>query len=128
MEKAVVLGASGAIGGALVRALVERGAQVWAGSRSGAVPEGCVGGFAFELGDEASLAAGAAQVGGDCDLVVVATGMLQDSALGVAPEKSFKAMDPVVMAQVLAANTIGPAMAAKHFLPLLPRGRRGVLA
>ncbi|MEZ5744869.1 MAG: SDR family oxidoreductase [Sphingomonadaceae bacterium] len=32
------------------------------------------------------------------------------------------------MADVFAVNTIGPALIAKHFLPLLPRDRRAIFA
>jgi NAD(P)-dependent dehydrogenase (short-subunit alcohol dehydrogenase family) len=54
--------------------------------------------------------------------------MLHDRARSIMPEKSFRAIDGAAMTQVLAVNTIGPALIAKHFLPLLPRARRAVFA
>ncbi len=44
------------------------------------------------------------------------------------PEKSWRALDPVTMSDVFTVNAIGPALIAKHFLPLLRRDRRVVFA
>ena len=106
----------------MVAALRARGWEVFAGSRGG------VGGFAFDLEDEASIAAAAGGIGGELDLVVVASGVLRDEGRGIAPEKTWRAIDGAAMARVFAVNAIGPALVAKHFLPMLPRGRRGVFA
>lgn len=125
---AAVFGASGGIGRALSAALVERGLAVWAGSRSG---EELVEGtkpFRFDLGEEESIADAADAMRDDPpDLVIVATGVLTLSD-GTGPERSFKAIDGAAMAQMFAANTIGPALIAKHILPLLPRDRRCLFA
>jgi len=128
MKQACVFGASGGIGEALVRQLVASGAysRVWAGSRSGTEIAGAES-FRFDLADEASIAQACADFG-QLDLVIVATGLLQDEAAGIRPEKSFRALDAAAMAQVYAVNTIGPALIAKHSLPLLPKDRRGVFA
>jgi NAD(P)-dependent dehydrogenase (short-subunit alcohol dehydrogenase family) len=86
--------------------------------------------FAFDLADEQTIAAAAAtiaQAGTPLDLVFVATGILHDGS-GAGPEKSFRGIDPSHMAAVLHANLIGPALIAKHMLPLLPRGQRSVFA
>ena len=127
---AAVFGASGGIGAALVKALAERGVgTIYAGSRSGDVPGGpSVRPFRFDLTDEASIAA-AAQAMCDTppDLVIVASGALTLPD-GTGPEKSLKQIDGAAMARVFALNTIGPALVAKHMLPLLPRGRRSVFA
>jgi len=129
---AVVFGAGGGIGAALVSALAASGryARIHAGSRSGTEPtdNATIHRFAFDLTDEASIAAAARAIGEPVDLVVVASGVLHDAAHGVAPEKSFRAIDGEAMARVLAVNTIGPALIAKHMLPLLPRQRRAVFA
>jgi NAD(P)-dependent dehydrogenase (short-subunit alcohol dehydrogenase family) len=128
MKQACVFGASGGIGAALARQLVTSGTydQIWAGSRSGNAPTGTKG-FHFDLMDEASIA-DACGIMGALDLVIVATGLLQDEAAAIRPEKSFRALDAAAMAQVYAVNTIGPALIAKHSLPLLPKDRRGVFA
>ena len=111
--RAVVLGASGAIGSALVAALETdvRCAQVLAYSRS-SVP-----GFALE--DEARICACAAHAAshGPVHLVLVATGALHIDGHG--PEKRLGALDPKRLARSFAVNAIGPALLLKHFVPLL---------
>lgn len=126
LTSAVVIGASGGIGAALVSALAgsEAYAPVFALSRAGAYcPQG-VRSQPIDLSDEATIAAAAAKVGeaGPVGMVIVATGILHQAS--VSPEKTLQALDPAAMASVFAVNTIGPALVAKHFVPLLaPRGR-----
>ncbi|WP_404336974.1 SDR family NAD(P)-dependent oxidoreductase [Sphingomonas sp. MMS12-HWE2-04] len=121
---AVIIGASGGIGGALEAALIEEGviAKVhgFARSRSGAQH--------LDLLDEASIAAAAELVGrGPAPaLIVVASGLLHAS--GRKPEKAIGDLDPSWLAQVYAVNAIGPALVAKHFLPLMPKAGRTVFA
>jgi len=127
--RAAVFGASGGIGAALALALAERDVAVLVGSRSGAVPvHENITGFVFDLADEPSIAAAAAMMADDPpDLVLVTTGMLTN-ARGQGPERSYKALDPAGMAESFAVNAIGPALIAKHMLPLLARDRRAVFA
>jgi NAD(P)-dependent dehydrogenase (short-subunit alcohol dehydrogenase family) len=102
---------------------------VWLGARS-AVPEPAashVRTFRFDSDDEPSLAAAAQTIGGELDLVFVATGLLHRDGLPQ-PEKSYRSLDPAAMAELYRAIAIGPAMIAKHFLPLLPRSRRVIFA
>lgn len=121
---AVVIGASGGIGGAFETALIDEGlfhtVHGFARARSGAQH--------IDLLDEATIAAAAAHVtaGPAPRLVIVATGLLH--AESRAPEKALRELDPAWLAQVYAVNAIGPALVAKHFLPLMPRGVRTVFA
>lgn len=121
---AVVIGASGGIGAALEAALVDEGAfdvvHGFARSRSGAQH--------LDLLDEASIAAAAAQVacGPAPTLVIVATGLLHDGAHG--PEKAMRELDPAWLARAFAVNAIGPALVARHFLPIMPKTGRTVFA
>jgi NAD(P)-dependent dehydrogenase (short-subunit alcohol dehydrogenase family) len=121
---AIVIGASGGIGAALEEALVDEGAfdivHGFARSRGGA--------HHLDLEDEASIAAAAAFVakGPAPTLVIVATGLLHDGARG--PEKSMRDLDPAWLMRNFAVNTIGPALVAKHFLPLGAKGNRAVFA
>lgn len=130
-RRAVVWGASGGIGHALVDALVSSGeyALIHAGSRVAISPQAAiVKPFAFDLLDEASIAAGAQTVitEGPADLVIVATGVLHNDRHQ--PEKQFAALTAETMTAVFQVNTIGPALIAKHMAQGLPRDRRSVFA
>lgn len=129
--RACVFGASGGIGDALVAQLAARDdvAEVFALSRRPSGGGGKVVPLAFDLTDEASIASAAARMGegGGIDLAVVATGVLTTPS-GKGPEKGWSQVDGATMAEVFALNTIGPALIAKHALPLLPRGQRSVFA
>jgi NAD(P)-dependent dehydrogenase (short-subunit alcohol dehydrogenase family) len=128
--RAVVFGAGGGIGRAFVEHLSAdpRCGMVYAGARSGIVTSGKMVPFQFDLRDEPSIA-GAAKVigdGGPLDLVLVATGILHGD--GLKPEKTFRALGTDAMATAFAVNTIGPALIAKHVLPLLARDRKAIFA
>jgi NAD(P)-dependent dehydrogenase (short-subunit alcohol dehydrogenase family) len=120
VRRAVVIGASGGIGGALAAALAARGIEVHGLARRGAVPPGCIAGR-IDLTDPASIEAAAASVGGEAELVIVASGLLHGRH--ARPEKSLRDMDAAGMAEYFAVNAAGPALAARHFVPLLPRNR-----
>lgn len=121
---AVIIGASGGIGAAFEAALIEEGAfdvvHGLARSRSGLQH--------LDLEDEASIAAAAAHVarGPKPSLVIVATGLLHSGDRG--PEKALREIDPTWLAKVHAVNAIGPALVAKHFLPIMPNSGRTVFA
>jgi len=123
-SSAVIIGASGGIGGAFEAALIEEGAfdvvHGFARSRSGAQ--------FIDLLDETSIAAAAAHVakGPAPTLVIVATGLLHTDEAG--PEKALRDLDPAWLAQIYAVNAIGPALVAKHFLPIMPKTGRIVFA
>ncbi len=131
MMRCAVFGASGGVGAALARALAARDdvAEVHVGSRgAGGVPQGDkFRPFAFDLTDEDSIAAACARIGAPLDMVLIATGRLT-RADGSGPEKAFRAVTAQGLAELFAINTIGPALIAKHVLPLLPRERRAVFA
>ena len=120
MKSAVVVGASGGIGAALVTALAEEGVAVRGFARS------FEGADRIDLLDEDSIAAAAASLSAPPDLVFVATGLLHDGDRG--PEKSMAALDPAWLARQYAVNAIGPALVAKHFLPRMPKTGRCVFA
>lgn len=117
---AVVIGASGGIGRALVERLKDDAqfTDVVGLSRSQ---------NGFDLTDEASIEAAARSLAGSTvRLVIVATGLLSDQV--TTPEKSMRDLDAATLAHLFAINAIGPALIAKHFLPLLPREGRSVFA
>lgn len=119
---AVVFGAGGGIGGALLERLQDRSPfeRVIGFSRT-STPS-------IDLLDEASLqraAAFAAPIG-DIRLVIDATGFLHDRSQS--PEKSWRDLEAEPLARAFALNAIGPALIMKHFLPLLPRTGKSVFA
>lgn len=118
--RALVIGASGAIGRAFVQALRQdaRCAEVQAVSRGAPVP--------WELADEASLAALAEQLPGPWHLVVDATGALNLDGHG--PEKRLQELQAERLARSLQVNAIGPALLLRQLAPQLARGERVVWA
>ncbi len=99
---------------------------VYALSRSGSPLPGATEAGRIDLMEEASIRAAAAQVGDDhrpVDLILVASGQLHGPA--ITPEKALKTLDPAAMATLFAVNATGPALVAKHFVPLLSRARGG---
>lgn len=115
---ALVIGAEGGIGAALVAALQVTDETIALSRRSDP---------AIDLLDEASIAAAAAALAGKpLRLVVDATGFLHGA--GFSPERSLRQIDPAHMARSFAINAIGPALLMKHFLPILPAAERSVFA
>jgi NAD(P)-dependent dehydrogenase (short-subunit alcohol dehydrogenase family) len=120
--RAVVFGASGAIGGALVQRLKAdpRCEQVLGISR--ATQPG------FDLLDEASLARCAASMAhaGPFHLVIDATGALTLGGQG--PEKRLDELDADRLLRAMHLNAVGPALLLKHVAPLLASGERVIWA
>ncbi len=119
---AVVVGAGGGIGAALLAGLEASGTygQVIGLGRGSTPP--------LDLLSEPSIAAAAASAAaaGEIRLVLDATGFLHGA--GFSPERSLRALDPAHMAHSYAINAIGPALLMKHFCPLLPRQGQAVFA
>jgi NAD(P)-dependent dehydrogenase (short-subunit alcohol dehydrogenase family) len=113
---AVVVGASGGIGSAFASLLEQDGAHVTRWSRSSGV----------DLTDPASIEAAAAALSAPPDLVFIATGLLHGQ--GLSPEKANSHLSAEALATAFAINTIGPAMVTRALLPLMPKGRKTLLA
>jgi NAD(P)-dependent dehydrogenase (short-subunit alcohol dehydrogenase family) len=85
---------------------------------------GEIGQPSFDYADEASLAGSANWVQERCltaplTTVVVATGILHSES--GSPERSWSQLDSEYLQQVMLVNAIGPALALKHFAPLLAK-------
>ena len=116
--RALVFGASGAMGQAFVQALNSdpRCAKVCGVSRQ-SLP-------GFDLLDESSMAtcAQALAVQGPFHLVLDATGALTLNGRG--PEKRLDELDAAHLLHALHLNAVGPSLLLKHFAPLLASGQR----
>ncbi len=120
--QAIVIGANGGIGAALLDAISQSGRfEVVTGLARTTTP-------ALDLDDEPSIAEAADALAGGppIRLLIIATGLLH--AEGISPEKRTREIDPDAMARAFAINATGPALVFKHFLPLLPREGRSVVA
>jgi NAD(P)-dependent dehydrogenase (short-subunit alcohol dehydrogenase family) len=129
--RAAVIGASGGIGAAFTEALAAhpRVGVIHALSRSGRAPAGeRIQPGHIDIEDEATIARAAEAVGdaGPLHLVFAATGLLHDDTLH--PEKTWRDLTPDGFARAFAVNATGPALVAKHFLPLVPRREAAIFA
>ncbi|MGR3465205.1 SDR family NAD(P)-dependent oxidoreductase [Limimaricola sp.] len=115
---ALVIGASGGIGGALADELESRGTAVTRLSRSA---------DGLDVTDPVSVETHLGGRDGPFDMILVAVGILAPEGQG--PEKSLDAIKAVPMARVFAVNAIGPALILRHLPRLLAEGGRcGVLS
>jgi NAD(P)-dependent dehydrogenase (short-subunit alcohol dehydrogenase family) len=127
-----VIGASGGIGRAFVEILASDAGvrQVHAFCRTpGKWESSKVVSHRLDLEDEESIeaAAAAATSAAPLDVVIVATGILHHGER-IRPEKAMRQIDGKSLAEVLAVNSIGPSLVAKHFLPALRRDHKAVFA
>ena len=132
-SSAVVIGANGGIGSAVVTALAKSKhfGPIYALSRTRgkSLPVG-VQWHHVDLENEGSIEGAAAAVKNDgvpVALVFVATGILhKDNEFR--PEKTWRAQNRDAFARSFLINTVGPALVAKHFLPLLDCRMQSVFA
>jgi NAD(P)-dependent dehydrogenase (short-subunit alcohol dehydrogenase family) len=128
-----VIGATGGIGGALLQTLSNNPTEtnLVAISR-GKISEGGFDGLTteLELENENSIIEAAnfiKQRLGSLSAVYVATGLLHEKG-GVQPEKSSRNLDSYALDKLFRVNAIGPALIAKHFIPLLKNDSKAVFA
>jgi NAD(P)-dependent dehydrogenase (short-subunit alcohol dehydrogenase family) len=117
MKRALIIGESGAIGGAVATRLRADGVEVIGLSRS---RDG------LDVTNGASVARVLGAVEGPFDFLLVASGGLEIG--GVGPEKSIAQIEAEAMAAQFALNAIGPALVLRDAGRLLPRAGRSVCA
>jgi NAD(P)-dependent dehydrogenase (short-subunit alcohol dehydrogenase family) len=128
-----VIGASGGIGAALANSLehfssVSKVIRLSRSTRPGERDDGSH--LHLDLENEGTIAEAAAAINasvGELHLVLVATGVLHVEKR-LEPEKTWRALSPVAMETAFRLNATGPALVAKHFLPVLATGRKTAFA
>jgi NAD(P)-dependent dehydrogenase (short-subunit alcohol dehydrogenase family) len=115
---AVIIGASGGIGGAFAD-LLDADPGVGRVTRLSRAT-------GFDLTAPDSITAAAAALVVPPDLVIVATGLLH--ADGMAPERDLRQLSADSFARAFAINATGPALVAQALLPLMPKGRKTLFA
>ncbi|MBO6824709.1 MAG: SDR family NAD(P)-dependent oxidoreductase [Sneathiella sp.] len=129
-QNIAIFGSHGAIGGALLEEICRRypKANITALSREAGTLPDHVTFIPIDFSVEETVAAAAKSIGRDhsLDLVLIATGLLHEGDLQ--PEKALRSLSPAHFHKVMEVNCLGPALVMKHFLPLLPRKSKSVLA
>jgi NAD(P)-dependent dehydrogenase (short-subunit alcohol dehydrogenase family) len=107
-----IIGANGGIGKELIR-------HINTGNSAGTLLKfSRNGSTGIEDEDVVAEYANRAARHGPLDAVIVASGVLHDDQ-GLRPEKRLADINATNLARAFAVNAIGPALVAKHFLPLL---------
>ena len=135
---AVVVGASGGIGSAVVDALGATGVfgKIIGTSRSGnGVPAGADVSLPLDVTDDESIADAASSIRAEADqvdLVLYAAGFLHASGNGtrgvLSPEKALSEVTRVSLETNMAVNAYGPLLVAQALETLLPRKEASVFA
>ena len=126
-----VVGASGGIGRAFCRTLVDdpQVASVHMFSRTELELAADKAVWQpMDIEDEASIEHAARALGEQpMDLVLVLSGILHQGN-DLQPERRVRELSADTLARVLSVNAIGPALVAKHFLPTMRRRSKSVFA
>mgnify|MGYP002828458227 CR=1 FL=1 len=129
--RAVIIGATGGIGDAFVRAITQDDAnQVWATARNTAsLRTQPTHASQVDITDEDSLvrlARELSEVDYHPNFIINCTGVLHTREFG--PERTWRHFDIDVMRSVFDVNAFGVGLIGKHLIPLVPRSGRSVFA
>ena len=131
---ALVIGASGGIGRALLSAMspMHRVSRLFGAARSVDGLHGvsaAITAIEADVSSPESMQAMAETIGQQCeqlDLVIYAAGLLHDEQRAIAPERQLKQVESDALQASFAVNAFGVLYAAKALQGLLPRKGRGV--
>ena len=130
MRKVAVIGSSGAIGSAFVDHYINDQSinSIFSFSRSSiGIDNNKVKHFSIDIENENSVQDAAKSVEEiNFDEIIIASGVLHTNEFG--PEKSIKDLKADNILKILNVNTVGPAIIGKHFLPLLNKDNKSVMA
>jgi NAD(P)-dependent dehydrogenase (short-subunit alcohol dehydrogenase family) len=125
----VVIGASGGIGGALVKyfSSMEKVKKIYAFSRNDlSYHDKKVFQGHIDITDEDSISDAATRIDNELDIIIVASGILHGE--GLSPEKSLQNLNAHSLQTLFMVNSTGPALVMKHFLPRIRRDEKAVFA
>lgn len=127
-----IFGSHGGIGEAFVNHLKDNDKvkNIYSFSRSDTNfghPKIIEGKIDIENEDSIKQASESISSGEKLDIIILATGLLHNDS-GVQPEKSIRNLDYDNLAKVYSVNALGPALVAKHFIPLLNKDRKSVFS
>ena len=114
--KALVIGATGAIGQAFLEAFQADPDCTHVES----ISRNADTGFDLLIPDSLHAQASLSNQSGPYEIIIDATGALNID--GVGPEKSLNSLQADLLMQSMRINAIGPAMVLRHFAPLLAKG------
>jgi len=131
LKNIVIIGSAGALGNALTTqvSLSNPDAVVHAFSRKESLAKiKNISTHVIDYGSEISIESAAllASEDGPIDLLIIATGILHDGEF--TPEKSLKELSAEKLQYFFTANTILPAIVAKHFTPHLNKTEQSIFA
>ncbi len=131
--KAALVGSGGAIGGALIEALLARPqlTELYSfGRRPSAHSDPRLRWQSLDIGYEATISAAAATVQAKLDLLIIATGTLHGDYRGASykPEKALSQLSGDSMAALFTLNTIGPALVLRYFAGHMRRDAPALMA
>ena len=120
----IIIGSSGAIGSSFLNhyAKEDKNNVIYALSRSEAASSSSnIHNVSIDIESDSSIsnASSICSEAGPFDIIIVTTGMLSDENIG--PEKSLRHLNKESLSKIFSVNTLGPALIAKYFIPLLKK-------
>ena len=120
----IIIGSSGAIGSSFLKHYAEEDKNnvIYALSRGEAVsPSSNIHNVPIDIESDSSIsnASSICSEAGPFDIIIVTTGMLSDE--NISPEKSLRHLNKESLSKIFSVNTLGPALIAKYFIPLLKK-------
>lgn len=128
MRNIAIIGATGGIGQAFIEKYCQDASieNIYAFSRQPIPKADKITPIEIDITNEISIEKAASQIDQPLDLVLVTTGILHTEKH--MPEKSIRDLSIEKFTELFAVNTIGPALIAKYFIPLLTKESRSVFA
>jgi NAD(P)-dependent dehydrogenase (short-subunit alcohol dehydrogenase family) len=130
MKNVAIIGSSGAIGRAFLDAYIADKdiSNIYSISRTEVKSnDKRIIHINIDVTDEVSVKAAASKIEENrLDRLIVATGVLHTKSFG--PEKSIKDIKIENFVKIFSVNTFGPALIGKHFLPLMTKDQKSIVA